>query len=316
MSHNKLLLHPARIHVTNKLLDVSKHLRNYVNILRHKTTKPKTASSVYRSMNIFDRKAKALQRERSARRDDYHLVEHIKEEVGWRTADRVFDIKRTFKNAVELGASRGYVSRHFLPDSVEKITLCDTSQTHLDKAIVGDGVQVEKLVMDEENIDVSVKRVKIEDLIFMVSREQFRLSSIITSAALGERPAGLLRQNYEVANARWGLHGNSIRRRYADGAPTGVTVGRHRTVGWYGTAHIPVHKDTRHWRPTDGGRFHSTNSGCRFNDVVVPERVARDVGRARHGRVQRGTHAPSTVEPRRAILRRRHLRRDVWQGFS
>ncbi|XP_052749041.1 arginine-hydroxylase NDUFAF5, mitochondrial isoform X1 [Galleria mellonella] len=153
MSHNKLLLHPARIHVTNKLLDVSKHLRNYVNILRHKTTKPKTASSVYRSMNIFDRKAKALQRERSARRDDYHLVEHIKEEVGWRTADRVFDIKRTFKNAVELGASRGYVSRHFLPDSVEKITLCDTSQTHLDKAIVGDGVQVEKLVMDEENID-------------------------------------------------------------------------------------------------------------------------------------------------------------------
>ncbi|XP_028160140.1 arginine-hydroxylase NDUFAF5, mitochondrial [Ostrinia furnacalis] len=121
--------------------------------VRHKTTKVKTASSVYRTMNIFDRKAKMLQRERSAQRDDYHHVEHIREEVGWRTADRVFDIKRTFKNAVELGASRAYVSRHFLPDSVEKVTLCDTSQTHLDKAIVGDGVQFEKIVMDEENID-------------------------------------------------------------------------------------------------------------------------------------------------------------------
>ncbi|XP_049883893.1 arginine-hydroxylase NDUFAF5, mitochondrial isoform X1 [Pectinophora gossypiella] len=104
-------------------------------------------------MNIFDRKAKILQRERWAQKDDYHLCEYVKEEVGWRTADRIFDIKRTFKNAVELGACRGYVSRHFLPDSVEKVTLCDTSQTHLDKALVGEGVQFEKRVMDEENID-------------------------------------------------------------------------------------------------------------------------------------------------------------------
>ncbi|XP_047513236.1 arginine-hydroxylase NDUFAF5, mitochondrial [Pieris napi] len=126
------------------------------NSLRYRSTnspKQKTASSVYRTMNIFDRKAKILQKERSAQLEDYHLYEYVKEEIGWRTADRIFDIKRTFKNAVELGASRGYVSRHFLPDSVEKVTLCDTSQTHLDKAIVGDGVKVEKYVMDEENID-------------------------------------------------------------------------------------------------------------------------------------------------------------------
>lgn len=38
---------------------------------------------------------------------------------------------------------------------MEKVTLCDTSQTHLDKAIVGDGVNVEKCVMDEEDIEVS-----------------------------------------------------------------------------------------------------------------------------------------------------------------
>lgn len=54
-----------------------------------------------------------------------------------------------------VGAGRGYVSRHFLPDSVEKVTLCDSSQTHLDKAIVGDDVKFEKIVMDEENFDVS-----------------------------------------------------------------------------------------------------------------------------------------------------------------
>ncbi|KAJ8707711.1 hypothetical protein PYW07_011388 [Mythimna separata] len=155
MSQTQLLNCLSRLHITR---NESKYLRNYVQkLVRHnssKAAKQKTAASVYRAMNIFDRKAKALQRERSARRDDYHLAEYIKEEVGWRTADRVLDIKRLFKNAVELGASRGYVSRHFLPDSVEKVTLCDTSQTHLDKAIVGDGVKFEKRIMDEENIDL------------------------------------------------------------------------------------------------------------------------------------------------------------------
>lgn len=63
----------------------------------------KTASSVYKVMNIFDRKSKEIQREASAKRKDYNMYEYIKEEVGWRTADRVFDIKRIFNNAVELG---------------------------------------------------------------------------------------------------------------------------------------------------------------------------------------------------------------------
>lgn len=74
-----------------------------------KASKQKTASSMYRTMDIFDRETKIKQREISAQQKDYHLCEYVKEEVGWRTADRVFDIKRTFKNAVELG--KAYLSR-------------------------------------------------------------------------------------------------------------------------------------------------------------------------------------------------------------
>lgn len=103
MSQMKLLSRPLR-HYLLKTCTNEDSLRNCTTqCFRFKSTKVKTASSVYKSMNIFDRRAKALQRERSARRDDFHLSEHIKEEVGWRTADRIFDIKRTFKNAVELG---------------------------------------------------------------------------------------------------------------------------------------------------------------------------------------------------------------------
>ncbi|CAH0712936.1 unnamed protein product, partial [Brenthis ino] len=149
------LLGAIRLHFVKSILNSPNSIHSKL-CLRNEsttTTKKKTASSVYRTMNIFDRKAKILQKERAAVDDNYHLSEYIKEEVGWRTADRIFDIKRTFKNAVELGAGRGYVSRHFLPDSVEKVTLCDSSQTHLDKAIIGDGVQFEKMMVDEENFD-------------------------------------------------------------------------------------------------------------------------------------------------------------------
>lgn len=135
----------------------AKNIQTHIpNIVRNSSyaAKQKTASSIYRTMNIFDRKTKMIQRERAACNEEYHLSEYVKEEIGWRTADKIFDIKRTFKNAVELGASRGYVSRHFLPDSVEKVTLCDTSKTHLDKAIVGEGVQYEKMIMDEENFEL------------------------------------------------------------------------------------------------------------------------------------------------------------------
>lgn len=100
MSQSQLLQSLSRLHLaTNQ----SKYLRNILSRNASSNTKQKTASAVYKTMNIFDRKAKALQRERSAQREDYHLAEYIKEEIGWRTADRVFDIKRTFKNAVELG---------------------------------------------------------------------------------------------------------------------------------------------------------------------------------------------------------------------
>lgn len=107
MSQTKLPHCLSRLHLINKAITGKKLLcnpvQNIVHIKRSASTKQKTASSVYRTMNIFDRKAKSLQRERSAQRTDYHLAEYVKEEVGWRTADRVFDIKRTFKNAVELG---------------------------------------------------------------------------------------------------------------------------------------------------------------------------------------------------------------------
>ncbi|XP_017772593.1 PREDICTED: NADH dehydrogenase [ubiquinone] 1 alpha subcomplex assembly factor 5 [Nicrophorus vespilloides] len=105
------------------------------------------------SVHIFDRNTKSLQRERAAVAKDVNLYDYLKDEIGYRLADRVYDIKRKFKLAADIGCSRGYISKHISPDSIEELILCDTSQANLDSVIVADGVKIRKKVLDEENIE-------------------------------------------------------------------------------------------------------------------------------------------------------------------
>ncbi|KAL9916452.1 arginine-hydroxylase NDUFAF5, mitochondrial [Glossina fuscipes] len=102
---------------------------------------------------IFDRKAKKFQRERAAIREDVELYDYLKEEIGFRLSDRIFDIKREFENAADLGCSRGFLSRHVLAESVKHLTLCDMSPTMLSQAQGTPGLRISKKEMDEENIE-------------------------------------------------------------------------------------------------------------------------------------------------------------------
>jgi len=66
----------------------------------------------------------------------------------------VFDIKREFKAAADIGCNRGYVSKHILAECVEHLTLTDTSPSMLEQAKGTPGVKMRKLVQDEEHLDV------------------------------------------------------------------------------------------------------------------------------------------------------------------
>ncbi|XP_309862.4 arginine-hydroxylase NDUFAF5, mitochondrial [Anopheles gambiae] len=101
-------------------------------------------------VNIFDRNVKRLQRERAAKRDDVELYDYIKEEVGYRLADRIFDIKRQFTNAVDLGAGRGYVTNHVLGETVQKLTAIDLSPAMLAQIKGSPGLDFSVREMDEE----------------------------------------------------------------------------------------------------------------------------------------------------------------------
>lgn len=104
-------------------------------------------------VNIFDRNVKRLQRERAAKRDDVQLYDYIKEEVGYRISDRIFDVKRQFQNAVDLGASRGYVTNHVLGETVAKLTAVDLSPTMLSQVKGTPGLNYSVREMDEEKFD-------------------------------------------------------------------------------------------------------------------------------------------------------------------
>lgn len=83
---------------------------------------------------------------------DVALYDYIKDEVGFRLADRLFDVKREFAVAVDLGCNRGFVSKHIMADVVKRLHLCDISPTMLAQADGTPGLQIERHVMDEERL--------------------------------------------------------------------------------------------------------------------------------------------------------------------
>ncbi|KAB7496015.1 NADH dehydrogenase [ubiquinone] 1 alpha subcomplex assembly factor 5 [Armadillidium nasatum] len=103
------------------------------------------------SVEVFDRNAKLLQRERSASMEDHKVFDYIKEEVGYRLADRILDIKKDFGEGLDLGCGKGFVSRHIMDVSLKKLHMGELSPSLLKLAEVPEGIEIKKQVMDEES---------------------------------------------------------------------------------------------------------------------------------------------------------------------
>ncbi|RWS07012.1 NADH dehydrogenase [ubiquinone] 1 alpha subcomplex assembly factor 5-like protein [Dinothrombium tinctorium] len=103
-------------------------------------------------MKIFDRRMKTKQKDYFAQLDDAHNYEYLKEEFGFRLADKLFDIKRKFQVVVELGCGRGYISHHLENNVVDTYFACDTSIKSLENMRVPPDINFEKLLVDEEFI--------------------------------------------------------------------------------------------------------------------------------------------------------------------
>lgn len=129
----------------SNLLNLRYNSSNVFNIASMSTLPPDSP------MNVFDRNAKLLHRERAARDPDVKVYDYIKDEIGDRLSDRIFDIKRKFTRALNLGCGRGHVSKRILSESVEELVLSDMCPSFLNQAETTEDVRVIKEVVDEEN---------------------------------------------------------------------------------------------------------------------------------------------------------------------
>ena len=105
-------------------------------------------------MNVFDRQAKVLQKERSAQRADVNDFDYLKEEFGYRLADRVLDISRELNVCLDIGSGRGYFSRHLSSHNVKKVICLEMSETMLEQCqppAPEENIEFQRLHLNEDN---------------------------------------------------------------------------------------------------------------------------------------------------------------------
>ncbi|XP_054579784.1 arginine-hydroxylase NDUFAF5, mitochondrial isoform X2 [Eptesicus fuscus] len=90
---------------------------------------PSSASP--RALNIFDRDLKRKQKNWAARQPEPMKFEYLKEEVGSRIADRVYDIARDFPLALDVGCGRGYIAQNLNKETVGKFFQADIAENAL-----------------------------------------------------------------------------------------------------------------------------------------------------------------------------------------
>ncbi|KAJ1862989.1 hypothetical protein LPJ73_000628 [Coemansia sp. RSA 2703] len=101
---------------------------------------------------VFDRRAKRMQRDRAAARAaDSREVDYLRDEVARRVADRLLDIKRRYHTVVDIGAGCGHLAKAVDDDMLDKLIMCEMSPVALNRDIDQEyDIEVERRVMDEE----------------------------------------------------------------------------------------------------------------------------------------------------------------------
>ncbi|XP_078805179.1 arginine-hydroxylase NDUFAF5, mitochondrial isoform X1 [Oryzias latipes] len=83
------------------------------------------------SVIVFNREMKKRQKDWAASLQDGQQYDYLRDEVGSRVADRVYDIARTFPLALDIGAGKSHIAQHLTEEVVERLLLTDVSQQAL-----------------------------------------------------------------------------------------------------------------------------------------------------------------------------------------
>ncbi|XP_029284369.1 arginine-hydroxylase NDUFAF5, mitochondrial isoform X2 [Cottoperca gobio] len=101
------------------------------------------------TMNVFNREMKKRQKNWAASLQDGHQYDYLRNEVGSRVADRVYDIARTFPLALDIGGGKSHIAEHLSKDFVERLFLTDVSENSLKRRRASE-IPTHGVLADEE----------------------------------------------------------------------------------------------------------------------------------------------------------------------
>ncbi|KAF1766618.1 hypothetical protein GCK72_006576 [Caenorhabditis remanei] len=104
---------------------------------------------------VFDREMKRMQRDWAVRQPDFQAAQYLKEEIGWRVADKVFDLTKFNPLVLDIGCGVGNITPHLIKENVGKIIQIDMSGGMVQSSAACDDseVIVERRHVDEETLD-------------------------------------------------------------------------------------------------------------------------------------------------------------------
>ncbi|NXQ29474.1 NDUF5 hydroxylase, partial [Alaudala cheleensis] len=160
------------------------------------------------ALNPFDRRLKRKQKNWAALQAEPAKCDYLREEVGGRIADRVFDIPRTFPLALDVGSGRGYIAQHLTKETVEKLVQVDIAENALKNAAESE-IPTVRVVADEEflpfkentfDLVVSSLRYPSRDCVFVWQIHQvLKADGVFIGAMLGGDTLYELRCSLQLA---------------------------------------------------------------------------------------------------------------------
>ncbi|KAI6193763.1 Methyltransf-11 domain-containing protein [Aphelenchoides besseyi] len=129
----------------SRLTRIATSLRNYANA---------STSTIPGNIKVFDREMKRRQRNWAAKSSDFQAAQTLREECGYRIADRVFDLTKFNDVCVDLGCGAGFIAPHLVKENVGVLIQCDISDQMVkqSRGAPNDEFPTLRIVADEENV--------------------------------------------------------------------------------------------------------------------------------------------------------------------